>query len=119
MNNQRHPRSRKAAGGGVGVGEGVAMSEEEWLAATDPNKLLGQVRNVTGRRFRLLSAAAVSLVENMLSAHVCHLAGAMSLRLAEEYVPEAAQEDLRHAVWEYIRANAGKRPQPSVNADSA
>jgi hypothetical protein len=58
-------------------------------------------------------------VESLFSSHVCHLSFQLALRLADEVVPEEAQVDLRRSVWEYIRANAGVRPEATMSADSA
>ena len=95
------------------------MTEEEWLMGEDPSKLLHGLRGITGRRMQLLAAAATSRVEGSFSSRHCHLAAEMAYRLADEEVSEMAREDLRRSMNEYLRANAGTRPQSTVNADSA
>jgi hypothetical protein len=96
------------------------VTEAEWLACTDPTKLMKQFRELgSGRRLRLLAAAAVHQVEPLLSSDVCRLSLDLAIRLADENVPEVLQSEMRREAWEYIRVNAGTRPQASVNADTA
>jgi hypothetical protein len=95
------------------------MTEQEWLAGTDPSRLLNGLRGrVSDRKLRLFACACAEHVRELFTNEACLQAVATARRFADG---EATREELTAAgrrVWGYIRSAVG-RTQSSINADGA